>query len=92
MKLVKIWDQSLQPFEYWSTETSEGDVLGLDLFNSRDDGVWSEPRNVDRHCVQAKFSEQINKFISLVGVHPSKKTQKERLHVLLEIRPGSHNQ
>ena len=73
-------------------EATEGDVLALDLSNGRDDGVWSEPRNVDCHCIQAKFSKQINKFIRLVGMHPGKKTQEDRLQVFLEIRPGIHDQ
>jgi len=71
---------------------NERDVLALDAFDDRDDGVWSEPRNVDRHYIQAEFSEQINKFIRLVGMHPGKKTQEERLQVFLEIRPRIHGQ
>lgn len=65
---------------------ASGDILGLDLFDNRDDEIGGDTVDVHRQDVQEELSKKICELVGLVSVHARQKAEEDWLQVLLEVR------
>ena len=60
-------------------------LLWLDLFDRRDDEIWGQTLNVDRHGEKKEVDEMVNKTVGLACLHTREQGNNEGSDILLQL-------